>query len=158
MAFSDRNNRVGSEHRSTSNFGSVDVIVFSEPETESISHHPLFVKSFVDQDSVEIVESSASSENEFHPAILPQEILLFDNPKKLSLKRLFSFRDLLSFLNISPLQFFVIIAACLLLGAFISLFSEKQHDSADNVQTLLEKASTIEQYLYRDEQRALHRQ
>jgi hypothetical protein len=159
MALSNRNNRVGPERRSTSNFNSMDAIVFSEPETRLVSHPPLLVKSFIDETSVEIVESYASSDNEFHPAICPQEILLFENPKKsFPFRHLFSFRGLLSILNVSALQFFGIIAACILLGACISFFSEKRHDSPDNVQTLLEKASTIEQYLYRDEQRALHRQ
>jgi hypothetical protein len=158
MSISNRKNQITSEKRSTSNFRSFDAIVFNDPETKSPGHPPLFVKSFIDETAVEIIQSSDYSEHEFHPAIPAQETLLSETRRKSSFfKSPFSFRGLLSVLDVSPLEFFGIIVACLLLGAGVNLFSQKHSESGDNVQTLLEKVSVIEQYLYRDEQRELQR-
>jgi hypothetical protein len=146
-----------SEKRSTLNFNSIDAMIFDDPETRPACHPPLFVRPFIDETAVETLESSAYSENEFHPATPVQDVLVFESRKKP-----LTFHSLLSSLNLSPIQFFGIILACILLGAFVGLLSERRSevhsDSADNIQYLLEKASVVEQYLYRDEQRALHRQ
>jgi hypothetical protein len=160
MALSTRMNPEVSENEPRSNTASIDAVVFNDPGTQAHGSPLLIIKSLVDEAAVDVIRSSKSSGHEFHPAVLSQENILFVNREKSSRFSLrHSFRALLSFLNVSTMQFIVVMVACAIGGACVGLSSggHKNSTVSDPAQMLRKESSVIVLYPYRDEQRALQK-